>query len=175
MIFNDYLKEEKAIFTDESRTRLTEEITAEINNYIINYLIILKNLALNLKLANEKIKFRHNDLDYRNFTVDEENNVYIYDFGSSKVDVEDNYACMDFRSAFKSSLDDGYLKSKTVLEAEYTVLSDDQKNTIKNNGRVIFNKIKENGIISRLETMANSCNRFMGTFVSFDEIIKVLN
>lgn len=168
LTFNDYLKG-KPIVKDN------EELISLIEKYISDYLIILKNLALNLKLANEKIGFRHGDLDYRNFTVDESNNVYIYDFGSSRIDVFDSYECMDFRSALISSLNSSYLKSETVLQKEYITLTEEDKTKITSNGNTILKLINKNIKIDQLlKMLRNSCNQYMYVSVSYDKILEIL-
>ena len=169
-MFKDYVNQDTPIdFTSETYLR-TE------NEYINLVLNVSLKIIRALKLAHERFCFRHNDLDFRNCLILEDNTPVIIDFGQSEIDKRGELQCKDINAFLNSVLKNTYCNSSSVLNKKYPDLADGlEKTKIINNCKLIFNNINKNVKVIDLMRFKNNCSSFLGTDISFDDYERELS
>ena len=153
------------------------EIKNKLNNYAKIFLNSLIKITSSLKLANDRYGFRHNDFDFRNCYIDNNNNPVIFDFGSSTINNNNVLECKDIMGFINSTLNESYyIKHSNVTKYYPNSLDDNQFMTkIINNCKKLITELKKNDIIKKIKNVNDSCQPYFNVDINFDVLINKFN
>jgi hypothetical protein len=168
--FKDYINADVVNVTD---VRVVSLLT-EFEGF---YIEVIKKVAEALKRANDAVKFRHNDLDFRNCLITSAGEPTIIDFGQSTINVGAEIECKDMKSYVSSFVNGGYCNRKETIEKVYGIKEPSAEMTTKcvKNCKDILTKFKTLPRISQVaRLMTDGCAPYMGTEIKLNALVERL-
>jgi len=171
-IFYDKFKDYLNLDEIELRSKLEDEtFVSKITKFVHFYINIIKKIVSSLKIANDAVRFRHNDFDFRNCLISPTGEPTIIDFGQSTIG-NPSLECKDIFSYVNSFLGGSYCNRKdTIIKTygdEHTIRFFDRCNK---NCKTILAILRDTPKITQLQTLINECVPYWRRDISLDMLL----